>query len=302
MVPSDDELLDALREGAAASRYHYLTTRDYAAWQKCQPARNLPTVNQITARFSGWMNSQALAGLDLGEPSVLPDTTTLLPELELGGIRIVDYLPLDADQECWLAAIGIVLVSWRNGPFEDVHAGSGVGAIDDGEMLRSNAALVRGVSAELAATEDLRASLLATRRLIVDPKRRLPDGRSVQEVCGPLYKNVVRHANGVVAGIVYRLRGNESGDVRRFLVANGVISGWSWHGTPWWPRFVEGFVGSLSTAEMRERAQRIKVEPEIRDPTELRCALIAGPDTLPPDTAYWCVAMGLAFAKPADPR
>jgi hypothetical protein len=292
MAFSDDELLDALRESATASRYRYLTVGEYTAWRESHRDRKLPTVSQITGRFSGWMNAEALAGLEVGEPSVLPDPT-LPPELELGGIRIGDYLPFDTEQERWLVSIGVVLGSWRNGPFENVHAGDGLGAVDDGEMMRSNASLVREVAAELAAHDDLHAALLAVRRLVVDPMRELPDGRTVKQVCGPLYKDAVRHANGFVATMVHRLHGNEPGDVWRFLVATGVITGWSWHGTPWWPHIVDDFVDSLSTTKMRERAERITVEPEIHDPQELRTALIAGPDTLPPNTAYWCVALGL---------
>jgi hypothetical protein len=91
---TDDELLAALLEGTASSRYGYVSVADYTAWRKSQPTRSLSTVHQITGRFSGWTNAEALAGIGLGEPrmpssppSTAPTTAAFIRRLSLLDLR-----------------------------------------------------------------------------------------------------------------------------------------------------------------------------------------------------------------------
>jgi hypothetical protein len=91
-----------------------------------------------------------------------------------------------------LAAVGIVLLAWRNGPVEDWHAVP-LNRISDAEMMRASIAttrLVREVIVREARAEDAGEGVDAfTIRLIArvdrvlgDPDRRVPDGRSLPEL------------------------------------------------------------------------------------------------------------------------
>ncbi len=214
-----------------------------------------------------------------------------------------------------LASVGMVWIGWRGGPVEDWHAVPWC-RIDTPELVRASVATTRAVRGMVRvrlpeqvcspvaggeSSEHAYELLGDVGRVIADPGRVLPDGRTVAEVAPS-----EAHAGefvGFVDSVVRRWAALafEHGlcAVVLMLASVAARSARHWWGTPWWPVRVEEFLRRLDDPDrwgdplvtahvrlVRERLQGI-------DRRELRRELLVGPDRLDPTVLASCLSAGL---------
>jgi hypothetical protein len=237
---TDEEMLNAMR--AAAGSSGLVTRRAYDEYRSIYP--DIPRSAAIAKRFRGWMLAEAFAGI------VAPDAEPMFP------IDLVDPqfdgmgLGRTSEEEMNRLVALAVARDLRDGPIEDVHAGDGLAAITDSQMLLLNLGNTHLISTALSRRGgDLRLALVDLRPVVCDADRPLPWGRTIGEVCGPLTGAVIDQAESVFAGSIQAVAGYHDDDAgRRVMALRGAVRGRHWWGTPWWTEIVDA-----SVAEAAER-------------------------------------------------
>ncbi|MQA35282.1 hypothetical protein [Modestobacter roseus] len=202
----------------------------------------------------------------------------------------------------WAAAVGAVQVLIRRSDgdvWESWH--SQPWGLDDGEMMRANAAMTRLVHqhVDLAGTD-----WPAVGAALTDPDRRLPDGRTLAEYAGrrrlpALHRDVAGNAADL------QRRQDALGPRVSLLRLASLTALWGdrWYGMPVWPRIVEEFCAAADDpAHPHWHGTPPPPRPAaITDAARLRDLLLAGPDHLDAESAAWCITAHLPYLLlPAD--
>jgi len=192
-----------------------------------------------------------------------------------------------------LTAVAIAQLAWRNGPVELWHRAS-PSRISDAEMMRANAATTRVVREHLpinvvAGFADVLGPLCA---VLVEPGRRLPDGRTVWDLAAGtddfrMYTAQVRAFFDRCLNLVERLGAY---DVVGALACHAAAACWKWWLAPGWPSIVDAIMNSI-----QGRGQALLVAcptmPGELNPTRVRQTLYAGPDRLSVREARYCCCL-----------
>jgi hypothetical protein len=130
----------------------------------------------------------------------------------------------------WCAAIGAAHLLWRDGPLEDIHAGSGKsGGIADPEMMRANVATTRLIADALVL------GACDWRRLAAElTDKNRPIGEIVlSELVGAGNVAKIRRHALYCAVQLEELSDGDSTWLRTYLTSSGATR--EWFGVPWWP-------------------------------------------------------------------
>jgi hypothetical protein len=141
-----------------------------------------PSALAIGARFGSLVNASALAGCLSSDPD---DEEVEMAEFIARALREQGADGLSDASRRALRVNGLAHFMWRNGPIETIHAGGagGLGALSDGDMMRTNALVCSIVNDELSFTDDLLADLVRLRRGVLDPQRLWPTGETLWGLC-----------------------------------------------------------------------------------------------------------------------
>jgi hypothetical protein len=211
----------------------------------------------------------------------------------------------DVEQLKDLAAVAMTRIAWRDGPVEDWHSRPEA-AIADGEMMRSNAATTRAVRQVMDRTPMLSVMFDHVGRVLVDPYRRLPDGRTLVALA-PSALDLARYQAHVAACCArWASTAVEVGEmtVLTLLAVYGARYCWRWWRSTGWPRLVEEFIRRLVDPQRWGSARELVTRRRLGDlpggatSEELRQLLLAGPDRLDIATAEFCLRAGLSGLLP----
>ena len=196
--------------------------------------------------------------------------------------------PKDKDDRPAVAAAGLVLAAWRNGPLEDAHHEG----IPDGDMMRLNVKAWRiardhlGRVGEEGQNEEAWAQwrgALAQDLLDIEL-----DSQGMQtRLHGHWVEfegHLQRHLD-ILVGLARR----SWGAANDLLAANGQSC--RWFGLPGWNEQVDAFIDLLG-----EKA-RASSPGRCGELEELRLLLQFDPDQLTQAEASWCVAKGLNYVE-----
>ena len=198
----------------------------------------------------------------------------------------------------WPAAVGATQLLWRNTAVEDWHAEAD--GLDDGEMMRTNAATVRLVRDLLAAGKPWRKVADAA----TSPDRVLPDGRTLEstpkrDCFGFAGRRWLRAACSPVSR-----RPSTAGHRSLWLPPSpcgAAATGTA--GMPSWPARVDAFCRAIQDPRDPHwelmPLERIGPRPaQIQDVGDLRAKLLDGPDQLSAESAGWCIRAMLGYVRP----
>lgn len=231
---------------------------------------------------------------------------------------LVAGLGVDPDDEntvVGLASVGATSLAWRNSPLEDWHA-CPYRRISQGEMMRASVATTRlvrdlihtrlpGVSRVTNTVGDgsVAATSLfdAAERVIADPQRRLPDGRTLVELApSPAHFGVfAAHVRECARWWTVLAAEHGLEPVLWMLACTGGARCQRWWSTPWWPARVEEFVRRLRDPArwddplIMAHLNELSAPRDAADHDELRRRLLAGPDRLSAAGAEYCLLTGL---------
>jgi hypothetical protein len=228
--------------------------------------------------------------------------------------------PGDRGRLADLAAVGIARLAWRDGPLEDWHAVP-QRRISDSEPMRANAAVTRAVRDLLVAEfppppwprdaagakGDAERVLAEIAALLSAPGRRLPDGRTLEELA-PAREDLMMFAWHVQEHT--RWWANLAAwhglyEVLLVLACHAALRCRRWWLGPDWPYLIGEFArraadpGQLSV-EQAVRVRSTGPPPVVAGGSELRDLLAAGPDRLTAELALYCLRAGLGDLGPAD--
>jgi hypothetical protein len=224
-----------------------------------------------------------------------------------------------------LTALGLVNTAWRNTVVKNWHA---EGRIHDGDMLRVNAysswrlrQLLSQWCDDMGLGPDDPPSTLdrlpfasfmwlggRVHRWVVNPARRLPDGRTVSDLAGGGLSQLVHDADQALTGWAGLAQDHDMSFAVRWLAAHGGLACRHWWGHPAWPETVTRFlkvVDDPADAHWGDRGElrdRLKPEPAmVRDRRALARTLRDRPWRLDGDSALWVVSAGIKHARPRRP-
>ncbi|MFC5932090.1 hypothetical protein [Cryobacterium melibiosiphilum] len=234
--------------------------------------------------------------------------------------------PTSPRQILRLADLGVVLQTWRNGPVESLHAGSG--PLSDGDMLRINSYTtwrVRGITdrwwrevlrqsgagaAEGAIhDEDFEILVMRWYRWFVNPSRVLPGGATLRDMAGADLLELQAHVDSTLSALLKLAKRQGADTAVLFLAVQGAFQATQWWGHPQWTRLVDRFVVALDDptdahwSSIPSWRDRLPPEPvEVVDRLYLRKRLRTAPWMLRADTAEWLVDAGIGSMQVVDDR
>jgi hypothetical protein len=227
---------------------------------------------------------------------------------------IAGYLAVDvgdARQMADLAAVAVTRLVWRDGVVEEWHRASPTRIVDH-EVMRANAAttrLVRGQLADAAGGTAERVAMAfgAVCPRLVDPGRRLPDGRTVGELAPDarglgVYGDQVR-GFFVRLGRLVDCLGPEV--VVGAMACYAAAVCWQWWLAPGWPSMVDMIMRNLeggcsySFQSVSCSVRSILIPGEL-DLSGVRRRLVAGPDRLSATEARYCLLGSHSSRLPQD--
>lgn len=220
-----------------------------------------------------------------------------------------------------LADLGVVLQAWRNGPVEDLHAGSG--PLTDGDMLLINSHTtwrIRGITdrwwrellrrrgagaAEMTISEeDFEMLVMRWYRWFVNPSRLLPSGATLRDTAGADLLELQGHVDSTLSALLALAKRQGTDAALLFLAVQGAFQATQWWGHPRWPRLVDQFVVALDDptdahwSSVPDWRDRLPPEPaEVVDRLRLRKTLRTAPWKLRVETAEWLIDAGIGSTQ-----
>jgi hypothetical protein len=215
----------------------------------------------------------------------------LLDEMLASGL-----LPDDDEGLLWAAAVGATHRFWRNTVVEEWH--SEPWGLDDGEMMRTNAATVKLIRSQVSV-RGVNWRLVAG--LVTADDRRLPNGRTLYEYAGDRLHDLRDEA--LAAADVLASIQEEVGSRAALQCAAAQIYGSRWHGMAQWTSIVDEFCAAVDDPSHSHWLGEFPEQPrpgDIKTTADLRRLLLAGPDTLSEKAANWCIQAGLTYIRPGS--
>ena len=214
--------------------------------------------------------------------------------------------PDNSEQLKDVAAVAMTRLAWRDSPVEDWHS-IRHRRIGNAEMMRANAATTRLVRDVMSKVHEPSAMLERVRHVLLDPHRRLPDGRPIIELA-PSLLEFIRYQKHVVAYCArWEAVATDVGEAAllTLLAGRGATFNWNWWRSTGWPQLVDEFIRRLDDPQRCGNAWELHPRRRLGDPPgsitsqELRSALLAGPDRMDTTTADYCLRAGLSL-RPQD--
>jgi len=268
-------------------------------------------VRSAQVRVPG-MTRTCASGVDLGAdpmaPPALVDWAVLVGAAACLGIDLADASEIQD-----LVAVAIARLAWRDGPVENWHR---VCRISNSEMMRANAATTRLLRDVLAtarvgvgagdAVGQVGEMFGAVARVLADPQRRLPDGRTLAELAGDAVQLGAFQRNVRMFCTRWNTVADRYG-ASETMALLAIYAGrwcWRWWLAPGWLNVVDEYIRRLDDpTRWVEPAMTWHVAtagaPDLGG-VVLRARLLVGPDQLTAADAAQCFWTGLGGLRPLD--